>query len=241
MEMLVVVVALGILAGLLFPALAAAKERARGIRCVNNLSQVGKALAMYEGQEHGYPGAGSPVGEVKKRLVRMDDSWDGKLLPLLGNVTNVLECPSAKRRRVWGAGIKEDDYGYNANGVCRMWDFTHNLGLGYGSHNIDGKFIAATVEEVIRSGDVRAPADMIAIGDMQSPPGVWNNIITPNVLAEQFGGLNSTVAGRHRGGANVLFCDGHVESAKVERWNAAEDTARRRWNNDNEAHADIWK
>lgn len=239
-ELLVTVGVLGVLASLLFPALARAKESARGIQCVANLSQIGKALAMYEGEAHAFPGAGSPVGEVNKKLLRSDDSWDGKLLPLLENVTNVFDCPSA-RRRMWAPDIKDDDYGYNANGVCRMWDFTHNLGLGYGSHNIDGKFILPTADEVIRSGDVRAPADMVAIGDMQLPGGVWNNIITPNVLSEQYGGLKSTLATRHRGGANVLFCDGHVESAKVELWNAANDAARRRWNNDHEAHAEIWR
>jgi prepilin-type processing-associated H-X9-DG protein/prepilin-type N-terminal cleavage/methylation domain-containing protein len=239
-ELLVTVGVLGVLASLLFPALSAAKDKARGIKCVSNLSQIGKALAMYEGQEHAYPGAGSPVLEVKKKLLRTDDSWDGKLLPLLANATNVLNCPSA-RRETWGPAIKIDDYGYNANGVCRMWDFTHNLGLGYGSHNIDGKLIPATLEEVIRSADVRAPAEMIAIGDFQTPPGVWNNIITANILPEQNGGLTSALAGRHRGVANVLFCDGHVESAKVEQWNAATDKARKRWNNDHDAHVEIWK
>lgn len=46
-ELLVVVAILGLLAGLLLPALASAKERARRIGCVSNLRQLGIALQMY--------------------------------------------------------------------------------------------------------------------------------------------------------------------------------------------------
>ncbi|MBL9127243.1 MAG: prepilin-type N-terminal cleavage/methylation domain-containing protein [Verrucomicrobiales bacterium] len=48
-ELLVVVAILSILASLLLPALAGAKERARGIACVNNLRQTGIALQVYAG------------------------------------------------------------------------------------------------------------------------------------------------------------------------------------------------
>ncbi|PYL01555.1 MAG: hypothetical protein DME19_01215 [Verrucomicrobia bacterium] len=44
----------------------------------------------------------------------------------------------------------------------------------------------------------------------------------------------------HNDGANVLFCDGHVESAKQRKWQEPTDTARRRWNNDNQPHPETW-
>jgi len=54
-ELLVVIAIIAILAGLILPVLARARESARRTSCANNLSQLGKAMYIYSTVYHFYP------------------------------------------------------------------------------------------------------------------------------------------------------------------------------------------
>jgi prepilin-type processing-associated H-X9-DG protein len=75
---------------------------------------------------------------------------------------------------------------------------------------------------------VRVPSDMLALGDVVG----WSRIISPG---------GSSVADHHRGGANLVFCDGHVESGKQSKWIKPTEEARKRWNNDHQPHPETWR
>jgi prepilin-type processing-associated H-X9-DG protein len=44
---------------------------------------------------------------------------------------------------------------------------------------------------------------------------------------------------RHHGRYNIAFCDGHTEYVKQERLFEQTDNSLKRWNNDNEPHANL--
>ncbi|MFO0908094.1 MAG: DUF1559 domain-containing protein [Isosphaeraceae bacterium] len=73
-ELLVVIAIIGVLAGLLMPAVQKSREAARRAQCLNNLKQVGLAIHGFENVRGGLP----PIGTKPT-----DHSWVTLILPYL--------------------------------------------------------------------------------------------------------------------------------------------------------------
>ena len=98
-ELLVVIAIIGILAAILLPALARARESARRASCQNNLKQMGLVFKMYANEAKGerFPPGKRCAGANCDENVNFADIWspDGRAVyPEYLTDTNVLLCPS---------------------------------------------------------------------------------------------------------------------------------------------------
>ena len=83
-ELLVVIAIIGVLIGLLLPAVQQSREAARRMSCANNLAQLGLAAHNFEmAFEHLPSGVLNPDGPIRNEAIGQHVSWTVQLLPYL--------------------------------------------------------------------------------------------------------------------------------------------------------------
>jgi prepilin-type processing-associated H-X9-DG protein/prepilin-type N-terminal cleavage/methylation domain-containing protein len=219
-ELLVVIAIIGVLAAFLLQPISRVKKNASGVRCMSNLRQLGIGMQVILASDHSYP----------LYLENTNGSWIDQLSSEgLGDtrpLTNIIhvsvwQCPTAR----W---LKVDDdlpicYGYNSGGVVSDEEADDNFGLG-------GR---PSSQAPLKDSAVLSPADMMAIGEVFRKELAFKRL-GPNLA---YWGLDQIAPQRHQGKANVVFCDGHVESLKLAfLFEDTTDAALVRWNRDHLPH-----
>jgi prepilin-type N-terminal cleavage/methylation domain-containing protein/prepilin-type processing-associated H-X9-DG protein len=195
-ELLVVIAIIAILAAILFPVFAQAREKGRQAACMNNERQIGTALQIYSDQW-------DATLPAYRHMSNEGLYFREQLQPLI-KTTAVWVCPSDP----CPAGV------YNirdANGkmVKEKRSYIPNAQI-VGSNDGNNP---SNDHGAVSLSDIKDPSQIIAITEKRSGVQDWHMDFPQDALPP-YGGEHALEKQRHNGGTNHIFADGHVKWLK---------------------------
>jgi prepilin-type N-terminal cleavage/methylation domain-containing protein/prepilin-type processing-associated H-X9-DG protein len=191
-ELLVVIAIIAILAAILFPVFAKAREKARQASCMSNLKQISLALLQYaQDYDETFCRMGS-TGLWPDYANLGNFGWDGtnnyhdwavNILPYMKN-TQVFVCPSAT------STFLGCSYGMPNNGFNTAGAMVQTFGLATG----------------VKLGSLVRPAESLIVAEKNGGGGERYILSTQYYFCHDI----------HNGGMNIAFCDGHVKWMRSE-------------------------
>jgi prepilin-type N-terminal cleavage/methylation domain-containing protein/prepilin-type processing-associated H-X9-DG protein len=197
-ELLVVIAIIAILAAILFPVFAQAREKARGTSCLSNLKQCGLALSMYT----------QDYDETMLPQLTGAGYWYTTIQSYVKN-WNMMMCPSRS-----DTGCKDGNnpftprcigYGYNDG-------FVSDTGYGM-SYTQTKDALGKTLRAGRPLAAITAPADCVAFGDTYDNPGYSAAM---DNMASQLADGSSSKSLRHMQALNYVFADGHAKTVHMQ-------------------------
>jgi prepilin-type N-terminal cleavage/methylation domain-containing protein/prepilin-type processing-associated H-X9-DG protein len=211
-ELLVVIAIIAILAAILFPVFAKAREKARSAYCTSNLKQIGLALMQYREDYDGtntlrFQSTGQRPAELLQPYMK---SWD------------IWRCPSDPSN---GQPPGDCSYSVNATLAGHPWPYPWSPSGTWDSYNAGAadsivedaaKYIVAVEfddEGGFFEGNDDAPHQKWTYLSVLGfyPPDQWTTDGT--TYPDRYAGYSGKSYFRHNEGSNYLFYDGHVKWA----------------------------
>lgn len=241
-ELLVVIAIIALLAAILFPVFARARENARRANCQSNLKQIGLGLLQYiqDNDEtlahYGSRTSGTP---------NMFTYWNDKIFPYVKS-EQIFICPSdtGGSKYIYSAdGRNVSTVGYGNSGSYAM-NALYSNGASPDNQTPPGGYWSdpdtAAYRYIVRQSQVALPATTYWVMDNGNSKSLTSAVFpfifnsdTGNEIVNAFDGDSSTapaghksdtvvcstqrycISARHLETINVLFCDGHVKSLKL--------------------------
>jgi prepilin-type N-terminal cleavage/methylation domain-containing protein len=230
-ELLVVIAIIAILAAILFPVFAQAKEAAKKTQCISNVRQIGISYLLYLGDnDERYPGTVSereaPAGTPDTAAARAPYSIRVKLDPYIKS-QNLFKCPDSKQWPVPAAGHwYTTDYGNNnseANvpgATQQAWYKSHP---DFGFNEDTSQNDLASISSFIVVGDAARADGTPSRGGMYPQPFAWDDSTLPSSQQQ------SRFLARHGQGGNIDYGDSHAKFVRPgQTWRSLSDNDWRR-------------
>jgi prepilin-type N-terminal cleavage/methylation domain-containing protein/prepilin-type processing-associated H-X9-DG protein len=223
-ELLVVIAIIAILAAILFPVFAKAREKARQTSCLSNLRQLGTGLLSYaQDYDERLPAA---TTWCNWRNVQFNRQYMQQTQPYIKSY-QLFACPSMNTRNCYNGSIPHHavdimidngllpsnfvlSYGYNE---CLMNSWRDGAAVNamqaaYGTapgaiDNARGEYKLATA--TVPAQDV-VIADSCGLANNGWRIG-WANVCSAQCITDRMVDQNT----RHNGGGNISFADGHAK------------------------------
>lgn len=226
-ELLVVIAIIAILAGMLLPALARAKEKGRQTVCHSNMRQIGLGVMMYADDHRGY----LPYGYAYTWPGQQQLWWWQDLCRPYINSEPVYSCPSARPHAQWtdrrppgtpNPLIK--DYLCNAQGGAYPESgkpaWVNANGPFINNWDNPSRLLSEIEDTVGTIAICDGATNVFEIWRLEQVDAWYNAGFGPAFFGNSASTQNPTgghVAKRHGAGFNASFCDGHAEFVKKSR------------------------